>query len=96
MTIDSGEFQTRLRTMLGLHSMELGDEELARMADRYPLCTGTERWDVRQYAGGGGMGAREFRVLRGTRTQHVYRSTERMQADAVGVALNAMEAEDTP
>jgi hypothetical protein len=96
MTIESGEFQGRLRVLLGLYSLEFSDEELARMADRYRVCAGKERWDVRQYAGRTGIGAREYRVLRGTSIEDVYRSTERVQADAVGAALNALELEDKP
>jgi hypothetical protein len=96
MTSELNEFQARLRVLLGLRSMELTDEELARMADRYRMCTGKERWDVRQYAGRTGIGTREFRVMRGTSIEDVYRSTQRVQADAVGAALNALEAEDKP
>jgi hypothetical protein len=93
MTIEPDEFQDRLRALLGLHSPEFTDEQLARMADRYQLCTGKERWDVRQYAGRSGIGAREYRVMRGTGVQDVYRSAERGRADAVGAALNALESE---
>lgn len=96
MTIEPHEFQSRLRILLGLRSMELTDDALARIADRYRLCLGKEPWDVRQYAGHTGVGAREFRVMRGTRIEDVYRSTQRAEADAVGAALNALEAEGTP
>ena len=96
MTIEPDEFQGRLRALLGVQSLEFTDEELARMADRYRLCTGKERWDVRQYAGRAGMGAREYRVMRGTGVEHVYRSVQRAQADAVGAALNALELEGKP
>lgn len=93
MTLDPSEFQSRLRALLGSESVELTDEQLARMADRYRLCPGKERWGVRQYAVPTGIGAREFRVMRGTGIEDVYRSTQRLQADAVGEALNALEAE---
>jgi hypothetical protein len=96
MTIESDEFQNRLRVLLGLYSLEFTDAELARLEDRYRLSAGKERWDVRQYARRTGIGAREFRVLRGTGNDEVYRSTERIQADAVGAALNALEAEEKP
>ncbi len=93
MTIEPYEFPGRLRARLGGQGVEFTDEELARMADRYRLCAGKERWDVRQYVGRTGVGAREYRVVRGTGVQDVYRSTERGQADAVGAALNAVESE---
>ncbi|HEV2749991.1 MAG TPA: hypothetical protein VGV12_05640 [Gemmatimonadales bacterium] len=93
MTIEPNDFQGRLRTLLGLHSLAFTDEELARMADRYGSCTGKDPWDVRQYAGRAGMGAREYRVMRGTGVGDIYRSRERAQADAVGAALNALESE---
>ncbi len=93
MTIEPYEFPGRLRACLGGQGVEFTDEELARMADRYRLCTGKERWDVRQHVGRTGVGAREYRVVRGTGVQDVYRSTERGQADAVGAALNALESE---
>ena len=35
----------------------------------------------------------EYRVVRGTSVQDVFRSAERLQADAVGTALNELEAE---
>jgi hypothetical protein len=95
MPIEVYEFQDRLRALLGVQSVgvEFTDEELARMADRYRLCAGKERWDVRQYVGRTGVGAREYRVMRGTGVQDVYRSAERVHADAVGAALNALESQ---
>jgi hypothetical protein len=96
VTIESDEFQSRLRVLLGLYSLEFTDQELARLEDQYRLSAGKEPWDVRQYARSAGVGAREFRVMRGTGNHEVYRSTQRVQADAVGAALNALEAEETP
>lgn len=92
MTIEACEFHSRLRVLLGPRGTEFTDEELARVAERYRRFTGKERWDVRQYAGRTGMGTREFRVIRGTRNEDVYRSTQRVLAEAVGVALNALDA----
>ena len=94
MTLEPNDVPNRLRVLLGLQSMEFSDEELARIADRYRPGTGKDRWDVRQYVGRTGIGAREFRVTRGTRIEDVYRSTERVLAEAVGAALNALEEED--
>lgn len=91
MTIETHAFQTRLRTLLTLQGTELSDIELAHLADRYPHCTGKERWDVRQYVGHAGVGSREFRVMRGTRTDEVYCTPELAQATGVGAALNALE-----
>jgi len=49
---------------------------------------------VREYASGSGVGAREYRVVRGTSTVDVYRSTEREHASAVRAALNELESQD--
>ena len=88
MTLESCEFPNRLRMLLGPQGTEFTDEELARVADRYRA--GKDRWDVRQYAGRTGIGAREFRVLRGKSVEDVYRSPQRVLAEAVGAALNAL------
>ena len=95
MTLEPNEFHSRLRVLLGLRSVEFTDEELARIVDRYRPGAGKERWDVRKYAGHTGIGTREFRVVRGTRIEDVYRSPQQVLAEAVGAALNALEAEDT-
>jgi len=87
------EFQSRLRTLLGLRGAVLTDDELSQMAESYARCGGKGPWDVRQYVARGGAGAREYRVVRGTSVQDVFRSAERLQADAVGTALNELEAE---
>ncbi len=39
------------------------------------------------------VGAREYRVVRGSSTQDVYRSTERGHASAVRSALNELESQ---
>jgi hypothetical protein len=53
-----------------------------------------DHWDVREYASGTGIGAREYRVVRGTSTLDVYRTTEREHASAVQAALNELESQD--
>ncbi|HEV8264770.1 MAG TPA: hypothetical protein VGQ06_07450 [Gemmatimonadales bacterium] len=93
MIIDPRDFQSRLRVMLGLQGAELTDGELTQMAERYPMCAGKDRWDVRQYAGRAAAGTREYRVMRGTSIQDVYRSAQRGQAEAVGTALNDLESQ---
>ncbi len=90
---DPRSFQSRLSMLLGEQGAELTGEELARMAERYGQCAGKERWNVRQYAGRAAPGTREYRVLRGSGNQEVYRSAQRPQAEAVGMALNDLESE---
>jgi hypothetical protein len=98
MTIESNDFQSRLRALLGLQGAVFTDQELSRVADYYPRCRGREHWDVRQYVGptGMGVGAREYRVMRGSSVQDVFRSAERVRAAAVGTALNELESQITP
>jgi len=43
-----------------------------------------------------GVGAREYRVVRGGSVQDVFRSAERVRAAAVGTALNELESQDRP
>jgi len=95
MTTEPGNFQSRVRVLLGLQGAVVTDEELSHMADCYPQCRGTERWDVRQYVRHTGVGAREYRVVRGSSVQDVYRSAERLRATAVGTALNELESQET-
>jgi hypothetical protein len=94
----NNEFQSRLRVLLGVRGAVLTDQELSHMADSYPRCRGREQWDVRQYVRHTetGVGAREYRVVRGTSVQDVFRSAERVRAAAVGTALNELEAQDQP
>jgi hypothetical protein len=94
MAIEPDEFQRQLRVLLGLQGAVLTDEELSQMAECYPRCRGKELWDVRQYVRGTGVGAREYRVVRGSRTEDVYRSPERVRAAAVGTALNELESRE--
>ena len=93
MTIEPYGFPSLFRARLVVQGVDFTDEELARMADRYRLCAGKNRWDVRQYVGRSGVGAREYRVMRDKGVQEVYRSAERGIADAVSAALNALESE---
>jgi len=93
MTIEPNDFQSRLRVLLGLRGAVLTDEELSHMAECYSRCRGKEHWDVREYARPTAVGAREYRVVRGNRTEDVYRSAERVLAAAVGTALNELESQ---
>ncbi len=88
------EFQERLRTLLGLQGAVFTDLELSQVAACYPRCRGRDHWDVRQYVQH--TGAREYRVVRGSSVQDVFRSTERGRATAVGTALNELESQDGP
>ncbi len=92
MTIEPNDFESRLRVLLGLRGAVLTDAELSHTADCYARSQGKGHWDVREYAGRTGVGAREYRVVRGSSTSDVYRSTERSQAAAVGTALNELES----
>jgi hypothetical protein len=94
MIIEPNDFQSRLRVLLGLQGAVLTDEELSHTAERYPRCRGKEHWDVREYARRIGVGAREYRVLRGSSIEDVYRSAERVRAAAVGAALNELESQE--
>jgi hypothetical protein len=92
MTIEPDDLRSRLRVLLGLQGAVLTDEELSHTAECYARSRGKERWDVREYAGRTGVGAREYRVVRGTSIEDVYRSAERARAAAVGTALNELES----
>ncbi len=94
-SIEPNDFQSRLRVLLGLRGAVLTDTELSHTADCYARSHGKGQWDVREYAGRTGVGAREYRVVRGSSTNDVYRSTERAQAAAVGTALNELESSET-
>jgi hypothetical protein len=94
MTTEPSHFQSRLRVLLGLQGTVLSDEELSHTAECYPLCRGKEHWDVREYARRTGVGAREYRVVRGSSIDAVFRSAERVRATAVGTALNELESQE--
>jgi len=93
MSIESGDFPGLLRAHVELQGTILTTEELSHLGERYPRCRGKDLWDVREYASGTPFGAREYRVVRGSSTQDVYRSTERGHASAVRSALNELESE---
>ena len=94
MTIEPNDLQSRLRVLLGLQGTVLTDEELSHTAERYPRCRGKGHWDVREYVRRTGVGAREYRVVRGRSIEDVYRSAERVRAAAVGTALNELESQE--
>ena len=95
MTIEPEDLQSRLRVLLGLQGAVFTDEELSHTAECYARCRGKERWDVREYVRRTGVGAREYRVVRGSSIEDVYRSVERARAAAVGTALNDLESSAT-
>ena len=94
MSIESGDFPGLLRAHVELQGAILTAEELSHVRERYPRCRGKDLWDVREYASVSALGAREYRVVRGSSTQDVYRSTERDHATAVRSALNELESAD--
>jgi hypothetical protein len=55
---------------------------------------GREYWDVRHDVRLTGVGAREYRVVRGGSIHDVYRCAEWERATAVGAVLNELESEE--
>ena len=51
---------------------------------------------MRAYAAPTGVGAREYRVIRGSGGQDVYRSSDRERATVVRTALNEFESLEPP
>lgn len=94
MSVESSDFPSMLRAHVELQGAFLTAEEMSHVRDVYPRCRGKGLWDVREYASVTAVGAREYRVVRGTSTQDVFRSTERSHASAVRTALNELESED--
>ena len=94
MIIEPNDFQSRLRVLLGLRGAGLTDEEPSHTAERYPWCRGKEQWDVREYVRRTAIGAREYRVVRSSSIEDVYRSAERVRAAAIGTALNELESQE--
>lgn len=88
-----GVLESRLAGLAEVQGAVLSADELAAVGESYPQCRGKDHWDVRAYAGPTGAGAREYRVIRGTGVQDVYRSPDRQRADAVRAALNDLESE---
>src|SRR2546422_423319 len=95
MSTESSDFPNRLRAHVELQGASLTAEELSHVGECYPRCRGKDHWDVREYASVAGIGAREYRVVRGTSTQDVYRSSKRDHASAVRAALNELESQDS-
>jgi hypothetical protein len=89
------DFCSRLRALVELQGAALTADELAHVWGNFPKCRGQEPWHVREYVGRIGAGAREYRVVRGSESQDVYRSAARVRAAAVGMALNELEAQET-
>ena len=96
MTIETNDFQSRLSVLLGLQGEVLTDEELSHTAERYARCGGKDHWDVREYVRRTGVGAREYRVVRGSSIEDVYRSVQQVRAAAVGTALNELDFPGNP
>jgi len=94
MSNEHSDFPNRFRAHVELQGAILTPEELSHVGECYPRCRGKDHWDVREYARVTGIGAREYRVVRGTSTVDVYRSTEREHASAVQAALNELESQD--
>jgi hypothetical protein len=92
--MNDGGFQVRVAALLEREGTVLNAQQLDRMAERYRHCPGKERWDVREYRGAlTHLGAREYRVMRGSSVQDVFSSVERDSATAVRTALNELEAQ---
>ena len=85
--------QSRLPALAKERGATLSADEMTALGETYLRCLGKDQWDVRAYAGSAGAGAREYRVIRGTGVQDVYRTTDRQRADGVRVALNDLESE---
>ena len=85
-----------LQELLELQGAGLSGEELSYVGEWYGRCSGTDHWDVREYARPTGIGAREYRVIRGLGGQDVYRSGDRDRATAVRTALNELESLERP
>ncbi len=66
MSIEPSDFRSRLRALVDLQGAVLTEEELSHMAEGYPRCRGKEHWDVREYVRLTKVGAREYRVVRGS------------------------------
>ena len=87
------DFRRRVQQLLELDGTILTEGELVRLTERYAGSRGTEPWDVREYAHYSHLGAREYRVVRGTHIQEVYATDRRASATAVRTALNELESE---
>ena len=91
MTIESIDLPTLLRAHVHLQGAPLTEDELSKLWAASLGFGGTGRWQIREYVRVTGVGAREYRVVRGTSIPDVYRSLERGRAEAVEMALNELE-----
>lgn len=97
MTTESSGFQSRVRVLLQQQGVAVTEQELLRLALRYPDCIGMDLWDVRAYAAPVGPSARSYHVVRGSDVIDVYRSNVLENAAAVRTALNDLEMQgETP
>jgi hypothetical protein len=96
MSIKLSDFWSQLRTLAELQGSILTEDEPSHMAECYPRCRGKGHWDVREYVRPAKVGTREYRVVRGSGVQEVYRSAERARAAAVRTALNELESRQHP
>jgi len=71
MSIEASDFPSRLRAHVELQGANLTEDELSHLGAHYPRCAGTGQWGVREYARVTGVGAREYRVVRGSSIQDV-------------------------
>lgn len=90
------DFGHRLSALMKRDGAALTADELSHVEQCLPQCRGKEHWEVREYARPTGLGAREYRVVRGSRAQDVYRSAERVRAAALRAALNELESPERP
>ena len=93
MTLSSQDFRRRIQQLLELDGTMLTEGELSRLTERYAACRGAEPWDIRTYARPASVGAREYRVVRGTHILEVFATEVLANATAVRTALNEMESE---
>src|SRR2546422_11147579 len=93
MSIESSDFPSRLRAHVELQGASLSAAELSHLGECYPRFRGNEHWDVREDASAMGIGAREYRVVRGTSTLDAYRTTQGEQATGVRAALNELRSQ---
>ncbi len=90
------DFGHRLSALVERQGAALTADELSHVEEYFPQCRGREHWEVREYVAPTGLGAREYRVVRGSRVQDVYRSAEWVRAAAVRAALNELELPERP
>jgi len=91
MSTESVDLPTLLRAHVHLQGAPLTEDELSNLWATYLGYGETGRWQIREYVRVTGLGAREYRVVRGTSIPDVYRSLERGRAEAVETALNELE-----